>query len=302
VRSDLETRELFDRINEGVQEERFAAIRRNIGRNRQFIDKWGGLRHLSSSLAAKHCVIVGAGPSLDAEIANVKKISERGDCVLIAADMACSSLMRRGIAPRYVISCETTPRDFFARTDTSGITLLAFSGVCSRIVREWAGPIRFYNWMIRSEPYESLWKEAGLDLGFVATGSIVTTQAVSIALGCGIKSMALVGNDLGFRDSFYSRGAARSDDFARIVSRLQPHPQIEYHACRRSRQYIIKRDRDWYTNHQFFAAKRWLEDLFAKQNVVVYDASIPGCAGKNIEKISFKEYCGKILARRGGSR
>jgi hypothetical protein len=216
--------------------------------------------------------------------------------------MACFPLMRRGITPRYVISCETTPRDFFARTDTSGITLLAFSGVCNRIVRQWAGKISFYNWMIRSEPYEPLWQEAGLDLGFVATGSIVTSQAVSIALGCGIKSLALLGNDLGFKDCFYSRGAVRSDDFARSVSRLEPLSQIEFHACRRSRQYVIARERNWYTNHQFLAAKKWLEDLCAKQNFAVYDASNPGCAGKNIEKIPFKDYCGSILARRGGSR
>jgi hypothetical protein len=156
--------------------------------------------------------------------------------------------------------------------------------------------------MIRTEPYESLWKESGLDLGFVATGSIVTSQAVSIALGCSIKSLALLGNDLGFRDSFYSRGATRSEDFARTCFRMQPLSQVEFQKCRSSRQYVIKRERNWYTNHQFLAAKRWLEDLCAKQNLIVYDASMPGCAGKNIEKIKFKEYCGKILSARGGSR
>jgi hypothetical protein len=298
----METKELFDRINEGVAEERFAAIRRNIVMNREYIDRCGGLRCLPLLFEGKHCVIVGAGPSLDAQIPLLKKISERNDCVIIAADMACFSLTRRGIVPHYVISCETTPRDFFARTDTSKITLLAFSGVCGRIVRQWQGPILFYNWMIRTEPYESLWKESGMDLGFVATGSIVTSQAVSIALGCQIKSLALLGNDLGFRDSFYSRGAARSDDFARTVSRTRPLAQVEFHACRKSRQYVIKRERNWYTNHQFLAAKKWLEDLFAKQKIAVYDAGIPGCAGKNIEKIPFKEYCGRILTRRGGSR
>ena len=45
-----------------------------------------------------------------------------------------------------------------------------------------------------------------LDLGFAATGSIVTTQAISIALGCNIQSLMLLGNDMGFKTEYYVKG------------------------------------------------------------------------------------------------
>ena len=75
--------------------------------------------------------------------------------------------------------------------------------------------------------YDDLWKEAGEELGFVATGSIVTTQAVSLVLGCGIASLLLVGNDMGFFDRFYASGASPAEKKFFISGRLNPHTSID---------------------------------------------------------------------------
>jgi hypothetical protein len=168
-------------------------------------------------------------------------------------------------------------------------------------VREWKGVIRFYNWMVHGEPYDSIWQHAGVDLGFAATGSTVTTQAVSIALGCSVRSLLMVGNDLGFYDRIYACGTVRRNEFERLISRQKPLDSIEYSACRKARHYLIPREKIFSTNHQFLAAKQWLESLFAKGNQVVFDSSVPGVAGKNIEKINVKGYAGRIVGN-GGRR
>jgi hypothetical protein len=298
----MKTSELFDSINAGVIEERLHVMRRNIALNKTLIERHGGLAPFVQRLSGKHCIVVGAGHSLDALSAELRKVHQRRDFVIIAADMAYAPLVKRKIIPQYVISCETTPRDFFSGFDSSKSALLAFCGVCSRVPREWKGEVFFYNWMMRNDPYEALWKEAGLHLGFAATGSTVTTQAVSIALGCGIRSLMLVGNDCGFRDVFYARGSIRSTDFLLASSRMAPLTSQEMRACRRARQYLIPRENIFYTNHQFLASKRWLEALFADGKNVVYDCSVPGCSGKNIERLQFREYLEIADQLTGGRR
>ncbi len=291
----MDTSELFNRINDGVVSERIHAIARNIGMNKNMICRYGGLSPVVNELKNRHCVIVGAGASLECGISDLRRIAMRNSVAVISTDMAYRALVRQGITPSYAISCETTTRDFFSGCDTSKSILLAFSGVCPRIVREWKGEVRFYNWMVKGGPYDELWKRAGVELGFVATGSSVSTQAVSMAMGCGIKSMLLVGNDFGFYDSMYARGVIRNDDIYRAATRSSTVPTIAFGQCRAARHYIIKREKNYYTNHQFLAAKQWLESLFLSHGFGVCDAGIPGCAGKNIEKMNVRDYAERIV-------
>lgn len=297
----VDTKELFLRLNQGVRDERLRIYERNIGMNRPLIDKYGGLSLFVSKLINKHVVAVGAGSSLDNNVHVLNILSSAG-AVIIAADMAWKPLIKQNIVPAYVISCESTPRDFFSGTDTSRSTLLCFSAACPRIPREWKGDIHFYNWMIHSTEYDALWEKAGTHLGFAATGSTVSTQGISIALGCQIASLALAGNDLGFKDQFYGKGSVKRCDNENIVSRIQPLDSIEMKSCRTARDYLIPRDnRVYYTNHQFLAAKKWLEELFGKRNIIVYDSSVPGCTGKTIEKIPLSVYAERVVGIKRGN-
>ncbi|MGL4370493.1 MAG: 6-hydroxymethylpterin diphosphokinase MptE-like protein [Spirochaetota bacterium] len=295
----MDKQELYSRINDGMTQERFYSFERNLRLNKPFIRKCGGMKAVVPLLRGCRAVICGAGPSLDDAIVHLRKIREREGIAVIAADMAYRPLVRAGIIPHFAISCETTPRDFFAGCESARTRLLAFSCVNARTVREWQGPVHFYNWMLRREPYETLWREAGLDLGFAATGSIVTSQALSIALGCGVSEVMLVGNDLGFFDRCYARGTLRDSAVNNSLSRCAPCVSIEFAAAWKARHYVIPRgDRRYFTNHQFLAAKYWMEETIAAASVPVYDAGSPGCAGKNIEKISMKMYTDMIHARR----
>lgn len=291
----MDRAELFSKLNSGMLAERGAAFRRNLEKNLPLIALWGGLGPVMPLFRGRHVIIAGAGPSLDACQASLAGIAGDGRFMIIAADMALRPLSRRGIIPDFVITCESTPADFFSGIDTSGMHLLAFSCTSFSSLRKWRGRISFYNWMLQGDFFNSLWERAGTGLGYVATGSIVTTQAVSIAMGCGILSLMLAGNDMGFRDRFYAAETARFTRSHLESGRFSPAPGIEMDLCRKNRHYEVVRDkRTFFTNHQFLAARYWLDELFGREPFPVADCSYPGCSPAMVYKTGLDNYINTV--------
>ena len=290
--------DLFAKINEGVLEERYRAFNINLDKNVPFIRGSGGLRQIIPQFENKHVIVIGAGASLGNEIELLKKYQQRDNLVIIAADMALLPLYVRNIIPKYVISCETTPVDYFSSIDTGNMRLLAFSCMSNSNLRKWRGKISFYNWLIHSEVYDRLWEKAGTDLGFVATASTVTTQAVSIALGCNIQSLMILGNDMGFKTEYYTRGTVAYNKNFNKINRLYPLEKIESDKSRSIREFKIYRGSQLhYTNNQFLASKEWLEDLFKKVRIPIYESNELGCSQQTVQKVSLKRYLERFEKR-----
>ncbi|MBN2040952.1 MAG: DUF115 domain-containing protein [Spirochaetes bacterium] len=287
----MDTASLYKNLNEGILEERFRAFQNNLDKNLGIIHECGGLKNVIPAFTDKHIIIAGSGPSLENELDVLKKYQFRDNIIIIAADMALLPLTKNGIAPHFVISCEATPVDYFSNIETGKMHLLAFSCMSNTNLRKWTGRVSFYNWMIHNDMYNSLWEKAGNDLGFVATGSIVTTQAVSIAAGCTVSSIMLIGNDLGFSAEYYTRGTINYIRNLHNVHRLKPLETHDFYSTIRARNYRINRgDKYYFTNNQFLAAKYWLEDLFKKTRLPVYDSGEPGCSPEVVKKTSLKKY------------
>ena len=283
--------EIFSNLNEGMLAERSRAFKNNLRKNVPLIRTCGGLRSVVDSFKNKHVVVIGSGPSLDYCYETLKELRLRHDIVLLASDMAMKPLYIRGIIPQYVITCETTPSDFFSGIDTGNMHLLSFSCSSHSNIRKWKGKISFFNWMVDGDVYNDLWSEAGEDLGFVATGSIVTTQAVSLVLGCGIASVLLAGNDMGFFDRFYASGTFPAEKKFFSTGRLNTPCSVDMNRGRLARDYNVSRDGElFYTNNQFYAARLWLEQLFRSAPYPVADCSMPGCSAGFVHKISLKDY------------
>jgi len=288
----MEDKQLFSNINEGILEERYRAFNINLDKNIDLIRQFGGLKKIVPHFKGKHVLIAGAGSSLGQNnLGLLKKYQNRDDLIIIAADMALVPLCYRGILPKFVISCETTPMDYFSSINTEKIHLLAFSCISNTNLRKWKGQISFYNWMIHNEMYDNLWKKAGLDLGFVATGSIVITQAISLALGCDIQSLMLIGNDMGFKMEYYTKGTINFNKYFNNTNRFAPLDATEIDRSRNARVFEIHRgNKLYYTNNQFLAAKKWLEELFKTANIPIYETNELGCSPEFVNKISFKKY------------
>lgn len=287
----IDKQTLYKNLNEGIIEERYRAFQLNLAKNKSLIENYGGLARVLPGFSDMHVIIVAAGPSLENELELLRKYQHRKDIVIIAVDMALKPLIAEGVMPGYVMSCETTPVDFYHGIDTKKIHLLGFSCMSHQNVKHWKGDISFYNWMIHNEYYDRLWDMAGRDLGFVATGNLVTTQAVSFALGCPVRSLLMMGNDLGFRKRLYVKGTSSYSQGVNNITRTMPVETGEFNRVRRMREYTITRAGvNFYTSSQFLAAKYWLEDLFVQHSIPVFDCSIPGCSEKSVKKISGKSY------------
>lgn len=278
--------ELNDSLNRGILQERAYIFTSNARRNRNLIERWGGLRSLPQALSGKHILIVGAGPSLERNLYLCKQASCSAEHVLIASDMALKTLLRSGIIPRYAITCETSARGFFSGCDTTMMTLLCFSCASPSNLRQWQGSYLFYNWMMKGSFWEELWNMVGTALGFVATGGTVVTQALAIVLGCPVASVTFVGNDLAFSRHCYARGTVHEELRCRANSRICPRESVEYSLARAASHYRIDRGGvSYYTSAQFLAAKQWIEKLCDGQSTPVFDASIPGLSGKFVKRI-----------------
>lgn len=286
----VDREELYSSLNEGILAERLVSFERNLRKNLDLIRRHGGLRRVIPELEGKLAVVIAAGPSLDDRIDLLRQYQHRRELVYIAADMALRPLARRGIVPRFVVSCETSPLDFFGGIDTGRMHLLAFSCMSHANLMRWRGDMSFYNWMMKRPEYERLWERAGQDLGFVATGGLVTTQAVAFALGCGIGGLVLAGNDLGFTDRYHARESVPCRASVDGADRLSPPESGEMARRRRAMEYRIERGaRSFYTTGQFLAAKMWLEDLFKGARIPVYDCSDPGCSEKYVAKMDLQD-------------
>lgn len=298
----VDQQSIFSSLNEGMLHERSRAFVSNLEKNIPLIKKFGGLQRVVNRFSGKHIIIVGAGPSLDGCFRELDALSRIEDVVLLATDMALAPLINHGIAPHYVITCETTPAGFFNGIDTSKMHLLSFSCASNSNIRGWRGGISFFNWMIKGGIYDNLWMRAG-DLGFVATGSIVTTQAISIVLGCGVASVLIVGNDMGFFDRFYTSGVYSTQKIYSGSCRFNPDTTIDMNRGRLAREYKVARGGEiFYTNNQFLAAKMWLENLFGSAPYPVADCSIPGCAAGVVHKIGISVYLSIFnKSKQGGS-
>ncbi len=293
----MNTESLYQALNQGLLQERYATIRRNIAKNKVLIEKWGGLQKIVSLLSGKHVVVCGAGRSLDDAVKVLKKYQFRKDLVIIATDMAYRPLVMAGIQPHFSMSCEITPVSYYAFVPTSSSHLLAFSGISTNTLATWKGKISFYNWMIYESPFDALWKLAGEHLGCVATASIVTTQAISLALGCSIASLIIVGNDLAFKDTYYAQHTVVCERFMMNYNRYETANSNDYAMIHKKKMYMVKRRESiYYTDHQFLAAKQWLENLFTKVSVPVYDCSVPGCSENKVAKVSLHKVLSMIYS------
>lgn len=291
--------EIFSNLNQGMLAERSRAFKNNLKKNRVLIKKWGGLRPVIGRFTGKHVIVIGSGPSLNGCYDILKILRSRDDVILLAVDMALKPLCSHGVRPHFVITCETTPADFFSGIDTGNMHLLSFSCSSHSNIRKWEGDISFFNWMVNGEIYDNLWREAGEELGFVATGSIVTTQAVSLVLGCGIASLLLVGNDMGFFDRFYASGTSPSERKFLVSGRFNSCDTIEMNKGRIAREYDVKSSGElYYMNNQFLAARLWLEKLFRSAPYPVADCSRPGCPAGVVNKIDLADYLAALNNKR----
>ncbi|GAL27530.1 conserved protein [Vibrio variabilis] len=144
----------------------------------------------------EEAIIVGAGPSLEAHIDELKATYEQVDRPeIIAVASASTCLKRHGIKPDAVCAIEIdSPDSLFDYSIAKSTPLLFASRMPQRIFAKWHGPKYYFH---LSDPTYDRFAEALPGFRMYVYGSVIHPTIFS-ALARGAKKVFLLGCDFGF--------------------------------------------------------------------------------------------------------
>jgi len=187
---------------------------RNILRNAFLVPKTKPFAALRGILRESAAVIIGAGPSLDGEIAVLREIRSRSNAVLMACDTALPSLLEADLPPDIVVSLDGQIHNFHdfcgcdTQTDLRNISLLCDISVYHAIPRLPFGEVYFFETAdireidgrqaIISHPLTLRIKQICGELGVARSGGNVGTTALELARVMGARLILFSGMDYAY--------------------------------------------------------------------------------------------------------
>ncbi len=211
---ELFTRQLRARPTLSNAQDRLAPLwARNLLHNLPVLAHWPTAGDLTGALAGVPMEVVGAGPSLDRNIDQLRNL--HGRALVVGVNRAMRSLQKAGVVVDLCMALE--PQDIGYMLD--GIDLshtIVAAGVSAHPTvfgRDTAGYFSFV-----SHAQAEQWAVDGLGrpVELDAAGS-VSCSAVRLGLHLGCDPIVLVGQDLSFQDGVYY--AASGDDGQTVVTR-----------------------------------------------------------------------------------
>ncbi len=161
---------------------------RNIGQIREALEGY--------PLEDIPAVIVCAGPSLDKNIQELKKI--QGKALIIVVDAALRAVMRAGIHPDLVCTVDPNPPErFFTDLDLRGLTWCCENASKPEIIRKYGERVYYFGY------FEKGWNQTlsemlGYGFPVLPTGGSVSSIAFAMALYFGFRKIVFMGQDLAF--------------------------------------------------------------------------------------------------------
>ena len=161
---------------------------RNIGQIREALEE--------CPLEDIPAVIVCAGPSLDKNIQELKKI--QGRALIIVVDAALRAVLRAGIHPDLVCTVDPNPPErFFTDLDLCGLTWCCENASKPEIIRKYGERVYYFGY------FEKGWNQMisemlGYGFPVLPTGGSVSSIAFAMALYFGFRKIVFMGQDLAF--------------------------------------------------------------------------------------------------------
>lgn len=165
----------------------------NFVRNRRYFNQ--EVSSLAERFRGKNVYIIAAGPSLDRNMMELKRVQGHG--IILATGTVLKKMLAAGIRPDYVI---ITDGGSFTYSQTSGIEergvpLLYLPTVYYKIVAEYPGE-RYLICQKDFDKSEEYAREHGYPL--FETGGSVTTTALDVSIRLGCSTVVFVGLDLAY--------------------------------------------------------------------------------------------------------
>lgn len=237
------------------------------------------------------CIIVAAGPSLNKNIEELKKIQKRA-CI-IACDTAMKPLLSHGIVPDFFLVVDAKkPKMLIDYPGVEKVPFVTTLSVPSEIMDFHTGKKFFYfcGEEIFCETVNAGFKDRKKPVSIkegvspLKTGGSVATSAYALAEYMGSEVMILVGQDLAFTDN-KSHADGTFDDKMEEVEGISIFPQVEGVDGKKL-----------YTAPDMKAYLKWYEDEIAEHpEYKVIDATEGGALIKGTEIIKLADaidkYC-----------
>ena len=142
------------------------------------------------------CIIVGAGPSLDKNIKQLKKA--QGKAFIIVVDAALRTALKAGIRPDLVCTVDArSPERFFEGVNLENI-IWAYTRTTRKSIAEKYGKDIFYYGTFYSQWNKVLKEQLGYSIPSFPSGGCVSSEAFGLALYLGFRTLVLIGQDLAF--------------------------------------------------------------------------------------------------------
>lgn len=182
------------KVKTGTSETGEMLMAENYKKNLPYITKDLPVNHFFGRLSGVPLVIISAGPSLDKNIGDLKKL--KGKAVIMAVGTALGPLYKAGIKPDLIIVTDPSP---VVMKQIKGILLDApliyLPTVFPDVVATHQGT-RLVAFQTGYEESERCARELGLET--VKTGGSVATTALDIAIRTGAEPIIFVGQDLAY--------------------------------------------------------------------------------------------------------
>lgn len=228
-------------------------------------------------------VIVGAGPSLNKELENLKNIY--GQALIISSGTASTVLIKNNVRPHVIVSIDGHIANYnhFKEVNYKGIPLFYSPNSQYKIVEEHEGHKVVFQWsgVDVSDWYDEL---IGFQTGIIKVGPSVANFALDIAYKMTSGPICFIGQDLGFAGGYsHAEGninRIKVDDVKRSsLMRIESNDGSEL-----------------YTDYSFTLMREWFEnylEMYPRSNV--FNATLSGAKIKGTQTIQFEkfisEYC-----------
>jgi len=210
------------RANDEAKRKNAARYLQNTLRNAEAIGHEGDAAALKDLFTAVPALVVGAGPSLDRNLADIVRYRDR--VVIIAADTSLRPLLAAGVEPDLVVATDPTETNARHLNDLSACArthLVAEGSVDPESLPHFEGRTFFFR-IADHHPWPWL-RQAGHDRAHLRAWGSVLTTAFDLALTMGCEPIVFAGADLAFTDGRpYARGTTYEEVWRRAEMWGQP--------------------------------------------------------------------------------
>lgn len=185
---------------------------KNALKNAELIKHSKKLLELKGAQPGSTAICVGAGPSLNKNVADIKGV----DALIIAAESALPTLTNEGVKPDYVTvnDCSSNIAKHFLGIDTRGMKLIAPFFIDRAVSSAFRGELYFYNPVADVDAFKICAMALG-ELGELYSGSCVGHSMNYLAAYLGASRIANAGQDLSYPEGErYARGIRAVDENA----------------------------------------------------------------------------------------